>query len=46
VMRAVFATAELRRAPSGYELARRRQITLSPGDGAVAELHDRVAVPA
>jgi cytochrome P450 len=44
VMRAVFANAELRRAASGYELARRRQITLSPGEGAVAELRDRVPV--
>jgi cytochrome P450 len=48
VMRAVFSTAELRRAANGYELARRRQITLSPGDGAVAELRKRrpVAVSA
>src|SRR3954447_512583 len=48
VMRAVLSTAELRGAANGYELARRRQITLSPGDGAVAELRERrpVAVSA
>jgi len=46
VLRALFETAELEPMTNGVELARRRQITLSPGEGAVAELRDRVAVPA
>ena len=45
-MRALLGTSELRRAATGYELARRRQITLSPGEGAVAELRNRVPVAA
>jgi cytochrome P450 len=41
VLRALFETAELEPAADGVELARRRQITLSPGGGAVAELRER-----
>jgi hypothetical protein len=46
VMGAAFATTELRPVGDGVELARRRAITISPGRGAVAELHDRVPVAA
>jgi cytochrome P450 len=48
VLRTVFATAELGPAPGGAELSRRRQITLTPGGGATAELRERgrVAVAA
>jgi cytochrome P450 len=45
VLRAVFEAADLEPAPNGLELARRRQITLSPGEGAVAELRDRALAP-
>jgi cytochrome P450 len=43
VLRAVLSTAELRPASNGGELARRRQITLTPGAGARAELRERRA---
>jgi cytochrome P450 len=46
VLRATFETADLKEAANGVEVARRRQITLSPREGAVAELQDRVAVAA
>jgi cytochrome P450 len=46
VLRAVFEAADVRPATNGLELARRRQITLSPGAGAVTELRDRVPVAA
>ena len=46
VLRAVFESADLQPAANGLELARRRQITLSPRAGAVAELRDRVPVAA
>jgi len=46
VLRAVFAAAELQPAGDGVELARRRQITISPSAGAVAELRDRVPAAA
>jgi cytochrome P450 len=46
VLRAVFEAADLQPAADGLELARRRQITLSPGAGAVTELRDRVPVAA
>jgi cytochrome P450 len=46
VLRALFETAEIEPATNGVELARRRQITISPGEGAVAQLRDRVPVAA
>jgi cytochrome P450 len=46
VLRAAFELAELEPAANGVELARRRQITISPGEGAVAELRERAPVPA
>jgi len=46
VLRAVLATSELRPAGNGYELPRRRQITITPGEGAGAELRDRVPAAA
>ncbi len=46
VLRTVFATAELAPAANGAELSRRRQITITPGGGATAELRDRAPVAA
>jgi hypothetical protein len=46
VLRAVLATSELRPAGNGHELPRRRQITITPGEGAGAELRDRVPAAA
>jgi cytochrome P450 len=43
-LRAVLSTSELGHSPNGHELPRRRQITISPGGGAVAELRDRIPV--
>ena len=44
VLRTLFSTTELRLGRDGAEVPRRRQITLTPGGGAVAELRDRVPV--
>jgi cytochrome P450 len=46
VLQAAFRAADLEPARNGVELARRRQITLSPREGALAELRDRVPVAA
>jgi hypothetical protein len=46
VLQAVFEAMELQTAAGGVELARRRQITISPRAGAVAELRNRVAAAA
>ena len=46
VLRAVFQAADLAPAPEGVELGRRRQITISPRAGAIAELRNRVAAAA
>jgi cytochrome P450 len=45
VLRAVFEAADLAPAANGVELARRRQITISPAAGAVTELRDRALGP-
>jgi cytochrome P450 len=45
-LRAVLATSELRAAPGGLELTRRRAITVSPRHGARTVLRDREPVPA
>src|SRR4051794_39960384 len=41
VLRAVLAACELRSAGNGYEVARRRNITIRPAEGAVALLAER-----
>ena len=48
VLRTVLAACELRPAGDGFELARRRNITIRPGEGALGVLRDRdpVAVAA
>ena len=45
VMRTVLSARELQPASDGAELARRRNITIRPGEGALAVLRDRRAAP-
>jgi cytochrome P450 len=46
VLRSVLAACELRPAAGGFEVARRRNITIRPGGGAVAVLRERRPVAA
>jgi cytochrome P450 len=41
VLRSILASSEVRRGAAGFELSRRRSITLSPGRGATTVLRDR-----
>ena len=46
VLRAILERAEVQATHAGAEAARRRSITISPGEGATVVLRDRVREPA